>query len=207
MSPTAAHSFTLPAVLCHASTRLKTHTTAGFSMTELLVVVALVAVLSSLAVPAWSTINRGRANRVATGIVMDFLERARSGAISGRRDVWVVFRHAENSIDGLRIASRDGDHYAAEGPWLNLPAGISFLSEVGTALEEKPPKEVIQAVLGTQNPSDKAIHGGIMFLRTGRIAVPLQGGNQLAIPFHSAKGNPPSRVIISRATGRASCAP
>lgn len=66
---------------------MKTHR--GFSLVELLIVVALIIVLASLSVPAFSSINRASALTASNQAVAGLLEQARQTAVTRNRPVEV----------------------------------------------------------------------------------------------------------------------
>ncbi len=189
----------------------------AFTLLELLVTITVIAALISLILPAWTSVKRSRSRQAALTITMESLERARTAAITGKKETWVLFRHgttpqggktAGDSGDAIRIIEKEGAELAPIGPWQPLPAGMSFVSTPGTLMEETPPREILACALGGKTPGE-ATFGGIMFLRSGRVGIPRAGGNGLSLRIGesatASQSAPHSEcLIISRASGRAS---
>ncbi len=181
----------------------------GVTLTELLVVLAVIAALVSLALPAWRAITRSHANNAALSITMGTLEQARLAAVSGKKEVWVVLRNEEALKKGsLRLVTRDGNKgsalqsLVALGNWIQLPRGITFQTGEGTLMDQNPPAEIIATALGG-SPSQGLSTGGVMFQRSGRIGIPQQGGPGLSLRLKNDKGPLPSSLELARGSGRA----
>ena len=186
-------------------------TRSGLTLTELLVVMAVIAALVSLAVPTWGAITRSQANSAAVSLVMGTLEQARLAAVSGKKETWVLFRNNDELKQAsLRILTRDGigsTGYVSLGNWTMLPRGITFQVGEETLMDQKPPVEVIVAALGAAIaaavPPATSL-GGVMYQRSGRIGIPQQGGPALLLRLRSPKGPLPAPIELSRGSGRAS---
>lgn len=97
------------------SRRLHTQCHLGFSLIELLVVVALVALLAVLAVPAFISVAQGTGMRRAVSSLSDSIEMARSEAMA--KSTWVWLGLADTTLDNqgrtpqvtiAMVASKDG---------------------------------------------------------------------------------------------------
>jgi prepilin-type N-terminal cleavage/methylation domain-containing protein len=172
----------------------------GFTLLELLVVLAFLAILAALSFPAWRVLLDSGSRRTSEALVMDALEHARSEAISSGREVWLVLRHhGGNGRDALRILTRTSDGIAPMGGWSPLPPGIVFQTGSSAIPDAHPPKDIQDAA--DTSPGTNATYGAIMFLRSGTVGWPKPGEGKLCIPLDSKKG---SRLItLSRGTGRA----
>ena len=177
----------------------------GLTLTELLVSITVIAALASLTVPAWTTLTRSRARQVASSMVMESLELARSTALTTKKETWVVFRHpGEGQRDAFRIVSSGDESLSPLGAWKQLPAGIFFRDGEGTLMDEPPSSEILSSALNDSAAPAGQTFGSVMFQRSGRIGRPLRGGNQLTLSFHSLSGPAPQPILLSRATGRSS---
>ena len=91
----------------------------GFTLLELLVVIGIIALLSSLAGPAISSISKGSQMNQALAEVGGLLEQARQYAVAKNTYVWVAFDDSRSGEeDQLRIAvlaSKGGTDLAAWG--------------------------------------------------------------------------------------------
>lgn len=85
---------------------------AGFNLLELLVVMALIAVLASLSVPAIASLSRGGNVSRATSAAATSLELARQHAVAHNTYTWVIFgTNSEASKQAVHIVilgSKDG---------------------------------------------------------------------------------------------------
>ena len=175
---------------------------------------AVIAALMSLAVPTWGAITRSQANSAAVSLVMGTLEQARLAAVSGKKEVWVLFKNDDAQKQAsLRIVTREAIGgtssvpFTSSGSWIMLPRGIMFQVGEDTLMDQKPLPEVIAAATGTTiaAPVPPSISvGGMMFQRSGRIGIPQQGGPALLLRLRSLKGPFPSLIELSRGSGRAS---
>jgi hypothetical protein len=177
-------------------------------LTELLVTMTVIAALASLSVPAWKALQRAGSCKAATSLVMDCLERARGEAISGKKEVWLLFRHTTGGErDALRIVSRGEEGYAPMGPWVRLPAGVTFHDEPGTLIEERPPGDLLTVACRDADRDAKEVFGSVMFRRSGGIGIPAQGGNRLCIGVGPRSKAAATTINLARASGRADAVP
>lgn len=178
---------------------------AGVTLLELLVTMAVIAALASLAIPGWGLLSKTGAQRRATAAVMESLERARSEAITSKQEVWVLFRHHSNGDqpDAVRILAKEGGLISPLGTWIKLPSSITFRMGAGTLMDDSPPSEILKAALPDfENPGD-SMFGAVMFRRGGGVGNPKQGGNSLSVALGAGKKGPDSTITIARAAGRA----
>jgi len=174
----------------------------------------VIAALVSLAIPTWGAITRSQANSAAVSLVMGTLEQARLAAVSGKKEVWVLFKNDDaRKQASLRIVIREGIGgtgsvpFTSVGSWTMLPREITFQTGENTLMDQKPLDEVIAAAMGTARaaPVPPTISlGGMMFQRSGRIGIPQQGGPALLLRLRSPKGPLPAPIELSRGSGRAS---
>lgn len=186
----------------------------GVTLIELLVVMAVIAALVSIAVPTWGAITRSQANSAAVSLVMGTLEQARLAAVSGKKEVWVLFKNDDAQKQAsLRIVTREGIGgtgsvpFTSMGSWTVLPRGITFQTGDNNLMDQKPLVEVIASATGTAiaTPVPPTISlGGMMFQRSGRIGIPQQEGPALLLRLRSPKGPLPTPIELSRGSGRAS---
>lgn len=175
------------------------------TLPELLVTMAVIAALASLAIPAWGLLARTAGQRKAAAVVMESLERARSEAITAKQDVWVLFCHHPRGDrpDAMRLLGKEGISVSPLGPWIKLPSRVAFRTGAGTLMDECPPASVQKAAFPESEKSGECVIGCVMFRRSGGVGIPLQGGNTLSITLGGTKGTD-ATITLARAAGRAS---
>ena len=172
------------------------------TLLEMLVTMAVIAVLASLAIPAWGLLSGSGAQRRATAAVMEALEGARNEAITTKRDVWVLFCHHPrgDQPDAMRLLAKDGNSVSPLGSRIRLPSPITFRTGAGTLMDECPPPAILKAAFPEQSGDN--VFGSVMFRRSGGVGIPAQGGNNLSISLGASKG-PDSTITLARAAGKA----
>ena len=107
------------------------HRASGFTLPELLSVVAIVAILASVAAPAFSSMVAGARARSASSELYAALSRARSEAIKRNAEVTLAPAMARQWQSGWSIAAAAGskleDHPAVKGATLTGPDSVVFL--------------------------------------------------------------------------------
>jgi prepilin-type N-terminal cleavage/methylation domain-containing protein len=157
----------------------------GFSLLELLVVVAILCILIALLAPAVSGFASTGGRKGAVTIVMNTLEQARVSAIESGREVIVVFWKRNGATgavadeqDAMLVLRKNASDTAWEPltRWIKLPRGVLFH---GGDADSKILKDssglqalsdaTIQAL--PSNPAKSAL-GGIQFSPTGAVQLP-----------------------------------
>lgn len=110
----------------------------GFSLTELLVVIALMGFLAAASVPAMSALNgSGRINQTVSEVA-GLLEQSRQYAIAQNTYVWVAF-HEDTNASGVNtvtvavMASKDGTNPTAVTPGYNfgtIPSATALVNMI-----------------------------------------------------------------------------
>lgn len=107
---------------------VKSHGTNGFSLIEMLAVMAVIAVMMSLMAPAIRGFSDTAGRRGAVSVVMNTLEQARVAALESGNDVYVVLcRQAtpnEDRMMVLRETEAGTGKYDQLTRWVTLPKGI-----------------------------------------------------------------------------------
>ena len=116
----------------------RTSRTKGFSLLEMLVVVAIMAVMMSLLLPAVAGFSSTAGRRGAVNILMNTFEQARVAALESGQTVYVGFADGNFPLEDMRYAAfivfrtateeeaAAGKSYVVLKKWTKLPKNISF---------------------------------------------------------------------------------
>ena len=102
---------------------------AGFTLTEILVALAIMGILASIAIPNWSTLLPNYALNGAARQVQSELHRLKSRAVSENANFRLVFSGATYTIEKY-----SGGSYTATGESRTLPDGITLAGTSDTPL-------------------------------------------------------------------------
>jgi prepilin-type N-terminal cleavage/methylation domain-containing protein len=98
----------------------------GFSLVEVLTVVAIIAIMMSLMAPAISGFSSTAGRRGAVNLVMNTIDQARVAALEQGREVQVIFWRREfPEKDAIMIRRKnDSGQWDALTRWQSLPSGV-----------------------------------------------------------------------------------
>jgi prepilin-type N-terminal cleavage/methylation domain-containing protein len=157
----------------------------GFTLVEMLVVAALIAVLSALTLPAMRGLVGASGVRGAVGSVLGTLEQARNAAIEAGTDVYVGFPPTDFDDDALvrsslivvrgpRPASDpEDDSFLPLSRWIKLPQGVVIDASGANLLSPPDLSSSDLPKLANEQVSVSAIH----IDRFGRIRNGLNAGD------------------------------
>jgi type II secretory pathway pseudopilin PulG len=113
----------------------------GFSLVELLTVIGLIALMTSLLIPATASLRGSHDRKRAVNLIMNMIEQARVAALKSGERVHVIFAKAKVSIHGedAVIVIGDGPLLGSQNPgpvvytrWIKLPQGVRIFSAADT---------------------------------------------------------------------------
>lgn len=200
------------------SPRTGSHEHRGFSLVELLVVMAILAFVAAMSVPAISGLTQGSTMNKNLLVLSGVLEQARQHAISKNTYVWVVLSLPASVNDPVKvgqIASRDGTDVLA---WSSAPqslASSSVLEMVGRPQElhlvkiensTRPDAGVALANVNIQEGSGLRYTKAIQFTPTGEARVSSSVARYIDVAMLQSAGTSPNQGILRIAglTGRTS---
>ena len=188
----------------------------AFTLFELLITIALIAILTCLTLPAWHLLKEREARHGVRSLLLGSLEQARSAALQQKANTWILFCHAQKPTpDEFRILQEtEQGEVKPLTTWIHLPSSVTFLPTSQTVMSEAPPPTVVQAARNTssiENENKNEILGSLQYNSQGVIIIPAIEGNELTLNFSTQLKNtsghqvPPSldSIHISRWTGRA----
>lgn len=108
---------------------------AGFTLVELLAVIAIIGVMVAVMVPSFSQMGRGAKVTTAVSQLKTVMSLARQHAITKREVTYVVFPHGDNALytsaSDVAKAYRSYNVYGARSgylrEWVHLPDGVVFV--------------------------------------------------------------------------------
>jgi prepilin-type N-terminal cleavage/methylation domain-containing protein len=192
-----------------AHTHCKIRKNGGFSLLELLTVVAIICILVALLVPSVAAFTSTGGRKGAVTLVMTTLEQARVSAIETGREVVVVF-WKKNGTDGsqpdeqdamLIIRKNDAEAWEPITRWIKLPRGVLFHGEDA---ESKILYDAsgLEAVCDTSvdslpgNPSKNTL-GAVHFSPTGAVQLP-STSNGLRIALTEGQRGPDGTLVVNK---------
>jgi prepilin-type N-terminal cleavage/methylation domain-containing protein len=100
----------------------------GFTLMELMIVIAIIAIMASIAIPNFIGWLPERRLDAGAQDILQGLQKSRSKAIMTNRNVIVTFDAGDNSFIAFVDDNTDGDQDAGELTIINrnLPAGVVF---------------------------------------------------------------------------------
>jgi prepilin-type N-terminal cleavage/methylation domain-containing protein len=120
----------------------------GFTLTELLIVVAIMAVMVAIALPRFEDIGRGGKMRAAVNELRSTISLARQWAIANREDVYLVLpddtmnvytglstNEYSKALRSYAIFTRSRGYLK---DWAYLPAGIYFVDQYNSQQSARP---------------------------------------------------------------------
>lgn len=158
----------------------------GFSLVELLAVLAVVTILMALMIPSFSGITGTAARRGSINILMNAFEQARTEALEKSARILVVMRREDGAAQDSFIVVRD-DRSADRAPgspefvplsrWQKLARGVLFFQAAGSLIGSGS----VAAVPGLADSLPGSVPAGELFAigfnKHGQVAFPSQGSD------------------------------
>lgn len=166
---------------------MRNKSTGGFSLIELLSVLAILGVMLGILLPALSGFRSSYERKQAVGTVMGTLERARLAALQSGEDVHVIFARPTDSgstDDAMIIVGDPPIGSALSGMvlhtrWIKLPKGVRFRGAADTLAVGGLPAgfngSILPSIGGTP------LYSAITFNSQGRVEYPAGGALDLAL--------------------------
>lgn len=167
---------------CHGA-RCAISKPGGFSLVELLTVIAIIAIMAALLAPAITGFSSTAGRRGAVNLVMNTIDQARVAALEQGREVQVVFWRRETPQRDAILVQRKNENGDWEPltRWQTLPPGILLHKP------EAGPNIFSDGSISGQNfdhlpgkPSSSAV-GVLEFTASGTIRIPSEARNLFVI--------------------------
>ena len=185
----------------------------GFSLVELLTVVAILSVLASVLTPAMTSILGGKASSQAMEVIANTMAVARQTAMTTGQPVALVVSQptgatTDESQGVLLLGSTSSTDWVPTGAWTKLPANVrldifnrdgtkSFYGSGAGGLPTSLPVKL--------NGKDVTAFDGIVFYPNGAVDSPANGPAVTLSRLHVAATvtNPDYTVVVQSDSGRA----
>ncbi len=186
----------------------------GFTLVEMLVVVAIVSLLAAMTIPAVNTVLNGTNINRAGELVGDQIRIARQEAVTKNREVDVRFYHLVNGSTtgwtGLQVwrveQTATGASYVAVGKVITLPAGIIISDPDSTSLSPLLNADASMTGTSTVTSFGNVAYRGFSFRADGSPeSVVSDSDNFLTLQGVKAAGSPPANyytIQINSVTGK-----
>lgn len=154
----------------------------GFTLVELLTVMAIMALLVSVSIPALSGMRSTYARAGSVDLVMDTIEQAREAALQSGENTYVILALSQDSgvsPDALMVAgdqpigSTSTDPLVLYTPWKRLPTNIRFRSSADTLVTNALPAAVQSQTSTLPRLNGNPVYYGFTFNSTGEIVNPI----------------------------------
>lgn len=164
---------------------------AGFSLLELLVVIAVMAVMLSLLLPAVSGFSSTVGRRGAVNIVMNTLEQARVAALESGQNVYVGFADKDFPVEDMRYSAfivfrsateeekalNPKREYVVLKKWTRLPKNVSLKSDITSSVISSAGEQTFSDKLYDELPATQRDNKfpAITFNSSGAVEAPSTG--------------------------------
>lgn len=200
----------------------------GFSLLEMLVVIAVIAIMMALLVPAISGFSSTAGRRGAVNIVMNTLEQARVAALESGQIVYVGFADADFPVEDMRYAAfvvfRDATEeekladpqrsFVVLKKWTRLPKKVAFKQLASSLVPPIPSaREFAGLKRELSSKQEDERFPFVAFNSSGAIEEPasdlrvflyegyFEGGRE--VPVRNESSGLYEKISLSRYTGRA----